>query len=577
MARANLRTHDPAHGAPDYTMMQALGVPFAQAAAVSSTGFALVDADARITWSTAAFARLVRLKGAALGTALPPHLQGAFRLADGEAARAFARGTAVTLDLLEGRDAAPVVLHVAALVPGDAARIVVAAAADPARVDAVGSALDEARTDPLTRLGNRKLLEQRLAEPQHTDGGSLALLMLDLDRFKPVNDTLGHAAGDKLLVLVADRLKRACRAGDTVVRLGGDEFTILHRCEPGGASAEPIAARAVELLGRPFLLDGQQVHIGASVGIACLGSGTAVRDDLLRHADLALYDAKRAGRNTWRRFDPKLESLALARRELELALRRALVLREFELVYQPQVRLPGDVLTGFEALIRWNNPERGTVSPLDFIPLAEELGEIHAIGEWVLREACAQACTWPAELTVAVNVSPVQFARPEFVGTVSEALAASGLAPERLELEITEGVLIEDTERARTHLDALRALGIGLAMDDFGTGYSSLGYLSAFPFTKIKIDRSFVGGEQNERSRSLVRSILSLGDSLGMSTIAEGVETPEQLSELSRGGCGAAQGYHISKPIDVAAVATFIQARVAPVADRAASTKEPTP
>ena len=564
MARANLRTPDTRP--PDAAALELPGVPFARAATVSSTGFALVDARARITWSTAAFTRLTRLRGTAVGTEIAPHLQGAFRLASGEAARAFARPGAGTLELHEGRDAAPVLLHVAALVPGDGARVVVAVAADPERVRAAGGALDEARTDPLTRLGNRALLDARLAEPQHRDGASLALVMVDLDRFKPVNDTLGHAAGDKLLALVADRLKRACRASDTVIRLGGDEFVILHPCEAGAASAEPIAARAVELLGRPFLLDGQQVDIGASAGIASLGAGTASREDLLRHADLALYEAKRAGRGTWRRFDPSQESRAHERRELELRLRRALVLREFELVYQPQVELPGDVLTGFEALIRWNRPGRGTVSPLDFIPLAEELGEIHAIGAWVLREACREAALWPDPLRVAVNVSPVQFAREDFVGTVGEALALSGLDPARLEVEITEGVLIDDAERARSHLDALRALGIGIAMDDFGTGYSSLGYLSAFPFTKIKIDRSFVGGEQSERSRNLVRSILSLGESLGMETLAEGVETAEQLDELSRDGCGAAQGYLISRPIGAGSIRDFI-------ADRAHATQ----
>ena len=561
MARANLRTKEGAVPTPG--VLDALGVPFAHAAQASSTGFALVDARGRLVWTTAAFTRLVRLRGGAAGADLAPHLQGAFRLADGEAARALARPDGATLELHEGRDAAPVLLHVAAAAPdGTEPRTVVVVAADPARVSAAGSAVDEARTDPLTRLGNRALLDRRLAEPQHRDGQSLALVMIDLDRFKPVNDTLGHGAGDRLLMLVADRLKRACRAEDTVIRLGGDEFVILHPSSAGDTgSAEAVAARAVELLGRPFLLDGQQVDIGASAGVAALGAGTASREDLLRHADLALYEAKRSGRGTWRRFEPRLESRAHERRELELALRRALLLREFELVYQPQVALPGDVLTGFEALIRWHSPERGTVSPLDFIPLAEETGEIHAIGEWVLREACREAAGWPEPLAVAVNVSPVQFAKKDFVGTVSEALALSGLDPSRLEVEITEGVLIDDTERARAHLEGLRALGVGIAMDDFGTGYSSLGYLSAFPFTKIKIDRSFVGEREDARSRALVRSILSLGESLGMSTLAEGVETAEQFDELASGGCQAAQGYLISRPIDATAVARFIDAR----------------
>jgi len=565
--------------APDATetldTFDTLGAPFAQAASVSSTGFALVDGNGRITWSTASFARLTQLRGGMTnGGDFAAHLQESFRLADGEAERAFDEDGATTLDLHQDRGETPTVLHVASRVPGKHDRVVVAMVADAARLDAVGNALDEARTDPLTRLGNRKLLEERLADPRRADDGPVALIMVDLDRFKPVNDALGHAVGDKLLMLVADRLERACRATDTVVRLGGDEFVVIHSCVPGeaagGSSAESIAARIVEVIGRPFLLDGQQVHIGASVGIACLGTGTESPVDLLRHADLALYDAKRAGRATWRHFAPSLELQARERREHEVALRRALVLREFEIVYQPQVALPADVLTGFEALIRWNSSERGQVSPLDFIPLAEEIGEIHAIGEWVLREACAQAVTWPDHLTVAVNISPVQFARERFVDVVAEALTISGLAPHRLEVEITEGVLIDDMVTARHHLDALRALGVGIAMDDFGTGYSSLGYLSSFPFTKIKIDRSFVGGEQTQRSRDLVRSILSLGESLGMATIAEGVETSEQFDELSDGGCHAAQGYLISRPIDVASVAAFIASR--PAGERPADT-----
>ena len=545
--------------------------PFARAARISSTGFALIDARARVTWSTAAFGRLVRLRGAAVGTGLAAHLQASFRLADGEAARALGRSDAGTLELHEGRDAAPVALHVAALVPGEPVRVVVAVAADPERVRAAGGALDAAVVDPLTRLGNRALLEHRLAGPEYRgdasrDDASLALVMLDLDRLKSINDTLGHAVGDRLLILVADRLRRACRATDTVVRLGGDEFAVLHPCAAGAAgaaAAEALAARAVELLGRPFLIGGQQVDVAASAGVASLGAGTAARGDLLRHAELALHDAGRAGRGTWRRFDPALEARARERRGLEIALRRALLLGELELVYQPQVDLPGDELTGFEALIRWNRPGRGTVSPLDFVPLAEEIGEIHAIGRWVLVEACREAMTWPAPLRVAVNVSPVQFGGTDFVGTVGEALALSGLSAERLEVEITEGVLIDDEARARGHLEALRALGVGVAMDDFGTGYSSLGTLSSFPFTKLKIDRSFVGGEQSERSRGLVRSILSLGESLGMTTLAEGVETAEQFDELASGGCHAAQGYLIGRPIGADAVRAFIDARAA--------------
>ena len=570
MAKANLAARPPA--LPEPHLLDALGLPFARAAQASSAGFALVDRAGRTRWTTAAFSRTVRLRGAANGVDLAAHLDESFRLGPDEAGAAHAGTGPVTIELHEGRDAAPATLHVAALGPGDEVRVAIAFAADAARVSANGGALHEARTDPLTRLGNRSLLEQRLAEARERgDDGTvrpLALVMIDLDRFKPVNDTLGHAAGDRLLALVADRLKRACRAEDTVVRLGGDEFVILH---PGGtgdasadASAEAIAGRAIELLGRPFLLDGQQVNIGASAGIASLGEATASPDDLLRHADLALYEAKGAGRGTWRRFAPSLETRARERRELEIALRRALPRRELELVYQPQVALPDNALTGFEALIRWNNPERGLVSPIDFIPLAEETGEIHAIGRWVLEQACREAIGWPETLGVAVNVSPVQFGREDFVAGVATTLERTGLAPHRLEIELTEGVLIDDADRAREHLEALRALGIGIAMDDFGTGYSSLGHLSSFPFTKIKIDRSFVGGARDVRSRSLVSSILSIGETLGMKTIAEGVETAEDLDALASGGCHAAQGYLISRPIGADAVAGFIDAHPSP-------------
>ena len=471
-------------------------------------------------------------------------------------AERLAAPEAFSLPLKAAEDERAVTLQVSARENGE--RLVVV---DAAGVPAAEN--DDTRLDPLTGLGNRRALDEALAglADERDAVGSVALMLIDLDRFKQVNDTLGHGAGDKLLQLVSRRMRRATRAEDTLVRLGGDEFVVLLRGEPPEGIAATTAARLVELTGRPFLVDGQQVNIGASVGVSVLDGRVTALADLVRHADLALYDAKHAGRGAWRRFEPSLETRAMERRELELALRRALGLRELELVYQPQVRLPEGVVTGFEALIRWNHPDRGLISPADFIPLAEEIGEIHAIGDWVLQSACLEAMNWPDELSVAVNVSPAQFESERFVESVREALERSGLDPARLEIEITEGILIDDAEGALEHLSAIRAMGVSIAMDDFGTGYSSLSYLNSFPFSKIKIDQSFVRGDDSGRSRALVDAIITLGATLGMETLAEGVETEEQFSDLAAGGCRAAQGYLISRPIAAGDVETFLADR----------------
>ena len=429
--------------------------------------------------------------------------------------------------------------------------------------DAVHRANTEADFDPLTGLGNRRLLERRLAELESAEdgGASGAVLLLDLDRFKQVNDTLGHGVGDELLKLVATRICRSSRAGDDVVRLGGDEFVVLQSGRIGAAGAEELSRRLVDVLSRPYLIDGQQINIGASVGVALLDPAVSSCADVLRHADLALYASKAAGRGVHTLFETRLETAALARREMELSLRRALGLRQFELHYQPQVTLPEGTVNGFEALIRWNLPGRGLVSPAEFIPLAEETGDIVAIGEWALRDACREAMSWPGDLSVAVNVSPVQFASPRFLDSVLHALEESGLPPARLEIEITEGVLIDDPAQTLELLGAVREFGVGVAMDDFGTGYSSLSYLNAFPFSKIKIDQSFVNGDQDDRSRALVQAILGLGASLGMSTLAEGVETSDQFEHLVTDGCLGAQGYHISRPIPSGDIADFLRKR----------------
>ncbi|MFD2191734.1 EAL domain-containing protein [Pistricoccus aurantiacus] len=406
--------------------------------------------------------------------------------------------------------------------------------------------------DPLTELGNRLLYDEQVRhwERLKRDEQFPAVILLDLDRFKQVNDTLGHATGDELLKLAARRMRSVTRESDKLIRLGGDEFAVLQTrgVQPDGARS--VASRLVELMQRPFLIKGHQINSGASVGVAILGHGTEKPEELLKHADLALYEAKRQGRSRLCFFEPTLEHRALERRSLELDLRRALALRQFSLLYQPQKSLSGNRISGFEALIRWDHHERGRVSPMDFIPLAEEIGEIHHIGEWVMRTACREAMTWSEELNVAVNVSPVQFENDDIVSIVAKALETSGLAPERLELEITESTLLGNSEAVMKRLWAIRALGVGIAMDDFGTGYASLSYLNSFPFSKLKIDRTFLQqAEQSPRAKALMRSILAMGKSLGMATVAEGVETLDQYEELSRGGCTTAQGYYIAKPM----------------------------
>ncbi len=407
--------------------------------------------------------------------------------------------------------------------------------------------------DTLTKLPNRALFELRLKEAlsclQRT-GEGFALLAVDLDRFKQVNDSLGHPVGDELLLKVAERLQSTVRTTDTVARLGGDEFAVLQSGITDPADAETLARRIVDLIGRSYVIDGHLINVGASLGIALAPEDGTDADNLLKHADLALYSAKLEGRDTFRFFKPEMAARMDARRQLELDLRKALAMRQFELFYQPQLNLDTDRLVGCEALIRWRHPERGLVSPVEFISLAEEIGLIIPIGEWVIRTACKEAAKWPEHISIAVNLSPAQFKSKDLVGKVMSALAASGLAPHRLELEITEGVLLQENEANLATLHALRRLGLRISMDDFGTGYSSLSYLRSFPFDKIKIDRSFVSGaEATGNSMAIVRAIASLGASFGMTTVAEGVETPDQMQRIRDEGCTDVQGYLISRPI----------------------------
>ena len=408
-----------------------------------------------------------------------------------------------------------------------------------------------ARHDALTQLPNRVLLREKMAEGLarvEKAAESMAVFYLDLDNFKGVNDTLGHPIGDKLLGIIAERIRGAVGGSDTVARLGGDEFAILHsNSNPDAAGA--LARRLVGLISEPIEIDGQEINSGVSIGIALAPNDGNAADHLMKCADLALYRAKAEGRGTFRFFEPDMDARIQARRALEVDLRRALQAGEFTLAYQPQVNLLNNDLAAMEALLRWNHPERGPVSPAEFIPVAEEMGLIVPLGEWVLREACNEAARWPDPIRIAVNLSPVQFRNRGLVTTVTSALAAARLAPSRLELEITEAVLLQDDEAIVTMLHQLRSLGVRVAMDDFGTGYSSLSYLRSFPFDKIKIDRSFIKDiERNRDSAVIIRAVASLGASLGIETTAEGVETVEQLEIVRRAGCTEMQGYLVSPP-----------------------------
>jgi diguanylate cyclase (GGDEF)-like protein len=421
-----------------------------------------------------------------------------------------------------------------------------------------------ARHDLLTNLPNRVLfrefLEQAFAKARVGEG--CAILCLDLDHFKTVNDTLGHPVGDELLKLAAARLLSVVSSNDLVARIGGDEFAIVQTAVARPEQCSELASRFVELLGQPFEVQGRHIEIGTSVGIAIAPNDGANPDQLLKNADMALYLAKSDGRGTHRFFEREMDRRLQARRTLELDMRSAIANAEFELHYQPIIRLADGQVSGFEALVRWNHPQRGLIPPIQFIPLAEETGLIVPLGEWVLRTACAQAARWSEQVGVAVNLSPVQFKGRNLVQIALSALAASGLAPSRLDLEITESVLLQDEANTLATLHQLRGLGVRISMDDFGTGYSSLAYLRSFPFDKIKIDRSFVRDitERND-SQAIIRAVTGLAQSLKISTVIEGIETEEQLAMAKAEGCNEAQGYLFSKPMPEREVAEFLTKR----------------
>ncbi len=406
-------------------------------------------------------------------------------------------------------------------------------------------------SDPLTGLADRRLFQERLAaalaEPPGAPSAGPAVLLIDLDRFKAVNDSLGHPAGDALLRAAGGRLRSALRVGDVAARLGGDEFAVLLPGAPDRPTLQSLAARLLDLLSRPFIVGGRVAVVGASIGAVVAPEDGTEPDALLSRADLALYASKDRGRGRFNFFVPAMQARAEARRQLEQELRAALPLGQFELHYQPQLDLAQDRLSGFEALLRWRRPGRGLVPPDVFIPVAEEVGLISSIGEWVLRAACREAVRWPGELCVAVNVAAPQFETGHLVGAVGEALAASGLSGRRLELELTESALLRHGDATLDQLRALKRLGVQVSLDDFGTGYSSLTQLRSFPFDRVKIDRSFAD------DAAVVRAVAALGASLGMRTTAEGVETAAQLRRLREEGCTEAQGYLLGRPVPTSA------------------------
>jgi diguanylate cyclase (GGDEF)-like protein/PAS domain S-box-containing protein len=428
--------------------------------------------------------------------------------------------------------------------------------------DAQAQIAHMARHDALTDLPNRRLFNEQLEQAllRLSRNEQVGVLCLDLDHFKDVNDSLGHPIGDELLNEVAKRLSASVRKGDTVARFGGDEFAIiLTGCKSQTSEVAALAGRLVETIAVPFVINGQQIVIGASVGISIAPDDGNDPDQLLKNADMAMYQAKADGRGMYRFFQAGMDAQAQARRLLLTDLRAALLREEFEVYYQPVLDFEADRIVAFEALVRWNHPIRGLILPDDFVPLAEETGLIIPIGDWVLRRACVDAAKWPANISVAVNLSPMQFKNRMLSASVIAALSAAGLPAERLELEITETVLLQDGPSTLATLYGLREFGVRISMDDFGTGYSSLSYLRSFPFDKIKIDQSFVHDlASHGDSMAIIRAVAGLGKSLRIKTLAEGVETSEQLALLRAEGCTQMQGYLFGRPQPASEIADLL-------------------
>jgi diguanylate cyclase (GGDEF)-like protein len=408
------------------------------------------------------------------------------------------------------------------------------------------------RRDPLTGLLNRFGFDEKLEESRKKsaeDGSKICVLCLDLDGFKMVNETLGHAIGDELLGEIAKRLRRAAGPQDFVARLGSDEFGLIHASNEVHAAATSLAQRVIDAVDECRRIGEHEIFVSASVGVAVSDEGARSSTSLLMRADLALDRAKSSGGGAFRFFEPEMERVAHRRRELEIDLRKAASCYDFDLHYQPIVNLASQRVTGLEALMRWDHPERGFVPPYEFVALAEDTGLIGSMGEWALRKACLDAARWPSDMRVAVNLSPRQVLSPGLIFVVVNALAASGLAPSRLELEITESAFLERTDQTLTMLRQFRELGVRVSLDDFGAGYAGLGYLRDFKFDNLKVDQSFVREMPRlDSSAAIVRAALNLGASLGMTTIGEGVENDAELSCLVAGGCIEAQGYLFGAP-----------------------------
>ncbi|MGY3440543.1 diguanylate cyclase (GGDEF)-like protein [Bradyrhizobium sp. USDA 4473] len=430
------------------------------------------------------------------------------------------------------------------------------------RKDAEARISHLARYDELTALPNRVNFRDeigRLLAMQHGEHRS-ALLFVDLDQFKQVNDTLGHPCGDQLLCAVAERLREMLRPEDFVARFGGDEFVVFQQNIHSHEDAAALARRIVDRLSERYKIDNHLVEIGASVGIAMTAPGVGA-DTLLKNADMALYRAKADGRGTFCFFRDEMAQTVEARRILELDLRKALANEEFELFYQPLINLKSGKVSTCEALLRWNHPARGTVSPVDIIPVAEDMGLIVDLGRWILRKACMECMKWPEAVSVAVNFSPQQFHQRDVLSEVRYALEVSGLPAHRLEIEITESSLLHNTELTHDVLSQLRSLGVRISLDDFGTGYSSLSYLHNFPLQKVKIDRSFLEGIDSDRPLTLLRGVARLSADLGMSVVVEGIETNEQLELISADGAVTeAQGYLFSRPVPAVRIRQLLNA-----------------
>jgi diguanylate cyclase (GGDEF)-like protein len=414
-----------------------------------------------------------------------------------------------------------------------------------------------ARHDALTGLANRAEFNAKLDEASKRlkrNGGAVTVMMIDLDRFKAVNDTLGHPAGDQLLVEVGRRLQSTVRETDVLARLGGDEFAIIQEGGPNQHEAAiALALRIIAAISKPFDLNGNRANLGASIGIVLAPEHESDPEGLLKRADLALYDAKANGRNDYRFFRSELLEVADTQRTAEIELRDAIERQEFELHYQPVVDAKTRTLCGVEALVRWRHPIKGLIGPDKFVPLAESTGLIVPLGEWILRRACADAASWPAHVKLAINISAIQFKKDDLFEVILSTLVETGLTPARLELEITETSLLENQEAHLTTIRQLKNLGISMALDDFGTGYSSVNYLANFPFDKIKIDKSFTQGVLSRRDcKAVVASTLALAQGLGTVTTAEGVETEEQLEYMCAAGVDLVQGYLFGRPVPIA-------------------------